>query len=155
VNPEVKEVALALINQTPAILTAGAVVVTALISLKSLKQSKVVAAKVEEVKHTAAEVAGQVAVVSAEARQQVATTLASISAVQDRAVVVLDKTHTLVNNAMGLQKESKAKLARRIATMTKDAADIAAAIEAENDYADHMAKQAKVDVKAEQTTEGA
>jgi hypothetical protein len=55
------------------------------------------------------------------------------------------KTHTLVNNAMGVQLKLNAVMARRLATMTRETADVAAAKAADDLYAEHMAKQAKVD----------
>lgn len=58
------------------------------------------------------------------------------------------KTHTLVNNAMGVQLKLNAVIARRLSNMTHEAGDVEAAIAAEALYAEHMAKQAKVDAAA-------
>ncbi len=58
---------------------------------------------------------------------------------------VADATHTLVNSNMGVALREKAIFARRVADLTKDAADQILATAAEKLLADHEAKQAKVD----------
>lgn len=59
--------------------------------------------------------------------------------------VVTTDTHGLVNSNMGIQLQLNAALSRRIAELTKDPADIAAALESLKVYEAHIAKQAKVD----------
>lgn len=80
-------------------------------------------------------------------RQALETTTAqttnSLTAIAD----VGNKTHTLVNNAMAVQLKLNAVIARRLAGMTANAADLAAASAAEALYAEHMAKQEAVDAK--------
>ena len=64
-------------------------------------------------------------------------------------------THTLVNNAMGVQLELYAKKARDMANMTNNPIDIEEANLAESKLKDHLAKQAVVDnriVKAEEAS---
>lgn len=60
---------------------------------------------------------------------------------------VADKTHSLVNSAMGKQKELLAITARSKAVITNDPDDIKAADVAEKEDREHKAAQAKVDAK--------
>jgi hypothetical protein len=56
-----------------------------------------------------------------------------------------DGTHMLVNSAMGAQKKLLAVTARAKAAITEDQTDIAAAVAAETDLADHEKKQGALD----------
>jgi hypothetical protein len=56
-----------------------------------------------------------------------------------------DATHTLVNGQMGVTLKAAAVALRVVADLRKEPGDVDAAVEAERKYADHMAKQAKVD----------
>jgi hypothetical protein len=58
-----------------------------------------------------------------------------------------EKTHTLVNSAMGAQLKMHAAVTRRLAILTKDSADVEAANQAEQLLKEHEGKQAKVDAK--------
>lgn len=59
----------------------------------------------------------------------------------------LGEIHTLVNNNFGVQLKIAAVALRRVAKLTKNKEDIAAARTAEVAYKDHMDKQAVVDGK--------
>jgi hypothetical protein len=76
-----------------------------------------------------------------------ATATSATKAQLDGIADVGHKTHTLVNNAMGVQLKLNAVISRRLAGMTGESADIEAAKAAESLYAEHMAKQAKVDAQ--------
>lgn len=71
-------------------------------------------------------------------------TLANKSVVTDEK---LNSIHTLVNSDMGKQKLRTAQALRRIAGITKDHLDIAAAEDAEEEYQKHQRSQAIVDDK--------
>lgn len=137
-------VAIALIAKAPEILTALAVLVTAVVGLKSLKQSKIAAVASTE----AATKVEEVRITAAETKFEVATTLAGI-------VKSTDATHILVNNAMSIQLKANAVLARRIAAMSRDPIDIGVADEAEQKFAEHVRKQAIVDEQIAKDAKGA
>lgn len=63
----------------------------------------------------------------------------------DDLAVVAGKTHTLVNSNMGVQLKLNSVVTRRLATLTNDADDMAAAALAEKLLGEHEAKQKAVD----------
>jgi hypothetical protein len=56
-----------------------------------------------------------------------------------------DDTHVLVNNNMAIQLKISAMALRRVADLTKEEGDQAAAQEAEKSLTEHLGKQAHVD----------
>ena len=71
--------------------------------------------------------------------QNVTTTLASIAE-------VADQTHALVNSNMGAQLKVSAVALRRVAHLTSDLEDVAAAELAERALEEHVAKQSRADL---------
>jgi hypothetical protein len=65
----------------------------------------------------------------------------------DDLATVAKATHLLVNSKMSVQLDANRIMARRLADLTKDPADEAAAELAERDYGEHQAKQAAVDAQ--------
>jgi len=67
--------------------------------------------------------------------------------------VVIGATHTLVNNAMAVQLGLNAAMATRLADLTHDPIDMAAAEQATKLYAEHQKKQAIVDKQDQELKE--
>lgn len=86
---------------------------------------------------TVTQVAQDLAVTKAEKAVKNAVLDSKLDAIGATAVAV----HTLVNGRMVLQLTHNAALARRLAAITKDPADIAAADAADKALADHLAKE--------------
>lgn len=66
----------------------------------------------------------------------------------DKQVILAEATYTFQNHAMGLQKKALAIACRSKADLTRDAVDIADAVNAEREWAEHQKGQAKVDAQA-------
>jgi hypothetical protein len=153
------QVVIALIHEGAGILTALALVITAVAGVLNYRQAKQMAVKVDDAAVKVAEVktAADAAAVRAEearvqtadaakrveevAQQNAAQTTNSLAAISATG----EKTHILVNSNMGRQLQISAAALRRVAEFTKDPADEVIAREAEKLLKEHESKQARVD----------
>lgn len=99
-----------------------------------IERDKIVAAKVEQVAVKTVEAAKEV--------KEVKATLEERGVRQDEQLTTI---HTLVNSQRGQTLRMLAVTARAKAVITQDAKDLAAATEAEQEYADHELKQSRAD----------
>ncbi len=79
------------------------------------------------------------------------TSTAEKNAKLDNLTQLSEKTHALVNSAMGAQLRLTAETARAKAEVTKDPIDMVAAGTAERLYKEHQVKQAKADATFPET----
>lgn len=138
------------------------------------RRSEETAAKVDEVKDAVAHSSEDAAASVLEVRKTAAGTAAKVEGVQktlvqstqesthrldDLTAVALatqklgKKTHRMVNSAMGIQLRISALALRRLAQMTGNPEDIAAAELAEQVYAEHHAAEVVVEKGIDQATQ--
>ncbi len=113
--------------------------------VEAAEAARKAAVEAKEVKNTVAKVATDAATNADQVRRQLRETTAEQSKALEGIAAVGEKTHMLVNSAMGAQLKLGAETARALADLQPTPEHIAAADLAERTLAEHRAKQSIVD----------